>query len=273
MKASDVARGELDRAVDAMGVDPSAADELFAVVDVLQGHPTLQRALSDPSASPEARQALAQRLFGGQVGPGALSVISAVVQEHLPKSSLLPDMLERQGIRALLTSAANANRIQQVQHELHSFGRVVAGNPQLSDALRNRALPLENRRAVVSRLTQDKVHPVTAQLLERANAGRSRNLPRTIDSYLELAASMAHQQVARVTVAKPLSQEHEQRLQRALESQVGGPVSLQIDVDPRVLGGIDIHLGTEVIESTVAGRIADARRLLKTSPAKVGRNG
>ena len=65
------------------------------------------------------------RLFGDRVGAGASSVISVVVQQHLTKSSLLPDMLERQGIRVLLASAARSKQIHDVQHELHSFGRVV----------------------------------------------------------------------------------------------------------------------------------------------------
>jgi len=47
-----------------------------------------------------------------------------------------------------------------------------------------------------------------------------------------------------------------------LEAQGGGPVLLQITVDENVIGGMSVDLGTHVFESTVAGRLDEARRLL-----------
>jgi F-type H+-transporting ATPase subunit delta len=39
-------------------------------------------------------------------------------------------------------------------------------------------------------------------------------------------------------------------------------VSLQVTVDPAVLGGVNVSLGDDVYESTVAARLEDARRQL-----------
>jgi len=68
--------------------------------------------------------------------------------------------------------------------------------------------------------------------------------------------------VARVTVARPLDEGRTERLRRALEARVGGPVLLRITVDESVIGGMSVDLGTHVFESTVAGRLDEARRLL-----------
>ena len=65
MKSRDVALSAFDPVADAIQVDAAAADELFAVVDLLEEQPPLRRSLSDPSASSEDRQALARRLFEG----------------------------------------------------------------------------------------------------------------------------------------------------------------------------------------------------------------
>ena len=51
MTARDAAHAALDSAVDGITTDAQTADELFAVVDLLDGQPTLRRSLSDPSAS------------------------------------------------------------------------------------------------------------------------------------------------------------------------------------------------------------------------------
>lgn len=273
MNARDAAMSALDREIDTLAVDAGAADELFAVVDLLEAQPPLRRALSDPGASAESRVALARKVLGSRVSEKALTVLAEVVSGNRGDGLKLAAVLERQGVRAVLRTAQSTGTLPQVQAELHSFARTVERNHELSDALRNRAIPLEHRRALVSRLITGRTAPATSQLLSRAAAGRARTLPLTVDSYLELAASMAGEQVARVTVAHPLDDQRLARLRTALEAQVGRPVSLQIDVDPRVLGGMNIQLGEDIIESTVAGRLNDARRLLNTSPSKVGRNG
>ena len=63
MKSHDVALSSFDTIADATRVDERAAGELFAVVDLLEEQPPLRRSLSDPSATPKDRQALALRLL------------------------------------------------------------------------------------------------------------------------------------------------------------------------------------------------------------------
>ncbi len=273
MKSHDVAMSTLDREVGTLGVDAAAAGELFAIVDALELQASLRRALVDPSASVEQRQTLAGRVLGARVGEPALQVVQRAIAVNLPSGKVLVDAIERQGVGSLLRVARDQGELDRVADELHAFVRLVQRDPELSDALRNRALPLANRQALVRELAASRVHAITLQLLQRAAEGRVRNLPLTVDHYLELAAEVGQQNMAAVTVAKPLDPERTARLQRALEAQVGGPVTLKIDVDPRVIGGIDVRIGNDTIESTIAGRLADARRLLNTSPSKVGRNG
>lgn len=272
MKSHDVAMSTLDREVGALGVDAAAAGELFAIVDTLELQASLRRALVDPSADAGQKQALASRVLGGRVSAPALEALQRAIEVSLPSGKFFVDALERQAVRSLFLVARNEGQLDTVADELHGFARLVERNPQLSDALRNRALPLENRQALVAQLTASRVLSVTAQLLQRAAQGRVRNLPLTVDYYLELAAEVGQQNIASVTVARPLDAERTVRLRKALEAQIGGPVTLKIDVDPRVIGGMDVRIGDDIIESTIAGRLSEARRLLNT-PSKVGRNG
>lgn len=264
MKARDAALLALDAKTDALSVDAGAADELFAVVDLLESQAPLRRSLSDPSATGEHRAALATRLFGNRVSAAALAVLTEVARTTFPSGRRLVDALERQGVRVLLSAARGSGDLDRVQQELYAFATTVDSDHELADALRNRTFPLEARRTLVARLVAGQVHPITESLLSRAAAARVRTLPLTVASYLTMAATSSGQQVARVTVARPLDEARTQRLRRALESQVGGPVWLQVKVDPAVLGGMDVTLGDDIIESTTAGRLEDARRLLTT---------
>ncbi|TRY17448.1 F0F1 ATP synthase subunit delta [Tessaracoccus rhinocerotis] len=264
MSARDVATSSLDAKVDETQLDATASSELFAVVDLLDGQPPLRRSLSDPSAAGETRAALAERLFGSRISAAAMRVVSTVVATGGLTGRRLVETLERQGVRGLLRVAHAGGDLARVQEELHSFSNAVENDAELGDALRNRRYPLEARRRLVSDLTAGKVHSITGELLSRAAAGRVRNLPITVDTYLEIAAKLGNQQIAKVTVAKPLDESRTLRLRRALETQVGGPVALQIEVNPSVLGGMNVQLGDNIIESTVAGRLEQARRLLNS---------
>lgn len=264
MKAGDAALLALNEKTDAMSVDAAGADELFAVVDLLESQAPLRRSLSDPSSTAEGRAALAKRLFADRISASAMAVLAEVVTGNFASGRRLVSALENQGLRAMLRVARGSGDLERVQQELHDFAMTVDSDSALSDTLRNRTYPLEARRELVSRLVSNRAHPVTERLLVRAAAARVRTLPLTVRSYLGMAASLAGQHIARVTVARPLDEARTERLRRALEAQVGGPVTLQMEVDPEVLGGMNIVLGDHIIESTTAGRLDDARRLLTT---------
>lgn len=264
MSVRDAAMELLDDKADQVKLDSGAAGELFAVVDLLDSQHPLRRSLSDPSADPANRVALATRVFGPRIGGPAMKVVAGLVGASGLTGRRLVDAVERQGVRGLCKVALAAGDLPRVQSELHTFASFVDANPELGDVLRNRTYPLAARRELVAGLVGGKVHPISAALLDRATAARVRTLPHTVATYLDIAARLANEQIASVTVAKPLDAARLGRLRRALETHVGGPVALQVTVDPEVLGGMSVRIGDHIFESTVAGRLDDARRLLNS---------
>ncbi|SDL67446.1 F0F1 ATP synthase subunit delta [Tessaracoccus oleiagri] len=242
-----------------------AANELFAVSDVLAGQPMLRRSLSDPSARPEQRLELARRLFGSRIGPEAMSVLERVVGSPSSSPVELRRGLEREGVVAALQSARDEGSLERVTTELHGIGSAAAGSAELTTTLRSAAYELDAKRGLVDRLLGERAHPVTRLLASRAVQGHRRTFSATVEDYLETAAELADVVVAKVTVARPLDQGRLDRLRNALSAQVGRPVTLQVDIDPSVIGGIDVAIGHDVYESTVAGRLDDVRRQLINS--------
>jgi F-type H+-transporting ATPase subunit delta len=78
----------------------------------------------------------------------------------------------------------------------------------------------------------------------------------------DLAASQRNRIVADVTVATALSPEQASRLAAVLARLAGREVSLNIVVDPAVIGGVSVRLGDEVIDGSVRTRLEQARRVL-----------
>jgi F-type H+-transporting ATPase subunit delta len=256
---SEAALAELDTALDRAPVSDGLADELFSVVDLLEGSPTLRRALTDPATPTERRQALATGLFGPRIGEAALALVVEAVSKRIGATALL-DGLERQAVRALLKTAQQADTLDEVEDQLFRFGRLVDGDAALRGAITDRSAAPERRAELVDQLLSGRAEPQTVRLAKRAIGARNRNFSRTLGGYIELAANTRNRVIATVRVARPLDLQQRERLQAALARQIGRDIALQEIIEPDLLGGIRVEIGAEVIEGTVAGRLDAVRR-------------
>jgi F-type H+-transporting ATPase subunit delta len=73
-----------------------------------------------------------------------------------------------------------------------------------------------------------------------------------------LAVSRRGEVVAHVTAAAELTEAQSTRLTELLTRIYGHPVSLQLDVKPELLGGLTIAVGDEVIDGSLASKLAAA---------------
>lgn len=253
-------QSELDRVLDQLPVSEQLGNELFGVVDALDNESALRRALSDPGAPAEAKAALVQRLLGGKVSETAVSLVSAASGLHWNSARALVDAIERQGVRAEFKQALASGRFDAVSDELFRFGRTVAGDDALRDALSSSHVPLQAREQVVDRLLTGRTEAATQTLAKRALKARTGNFAASLDNYSQIAAALRDRSVAKVTAARPLDEGQLARLRAALAKMVGHEVDVQLIVDPEVLGGLRVQVGDEVVDGTVAQRLEQARR-------------
>ena len=264
--------GLLERARDLVGGPPRVveadelvglADELFAVARLLEGQPSLRRALSDPAGKPADRAALAQRLLAGKVSDATLDLVQTLARQRWSRPFDLIEAAEILATEAALDAADTRGELEGVEDELFRFGRIVAGDPDLSRILTDRAAPAAGKTALLDQLLSGRVSPVTEQLL-RNHLTRSTvsNAETAIERLSEVASRRRGQSVAHVTAAAPLTAAQEARLADVLGRVYGRAIGLQVTVDPAVLGGLVIRVGDEVIDGSVLRRLDEAGRRL-----------
>jgi F-type H+-transporting ATPase subunit delta len=251
---------QLDQDADRLGADSRLAADLFGIVEVLESSAALRRHLSDPSVPESGRRQLIERVFAGKVSAGAVQVLAAASSLRWGEGQTLVTALERQAVRAVIAEADAAGQLDDLEQQLFGVLRTVRGSTELSVALSNRSLPLDARRDLLRGLIQGKVLPSVDTLSERAVAARSRTFELTVEGYLTLAAAQRQRGIAQVTVARPLTDVQFARLRSALIAQTGRPLTLEVTVDPAVLGGVQVVIGSDVIQGTVASRLEAARR-------------
>ncbi|MFF3320787.1 F0F1 ATP synthase subunit delta [Streptomyces sp. NPDC002889] len=261
-EALAAAREALDALTDNTSVDAKKlAEELAAVTALLDREVSLRRVLTDPAQAGEAKAELAGRLLGGQVGGETLDLVTGMVRSRWSQSRDLVDALEELASIADLTAAQQAGTLDDVEDELFRFSRILAANTELRSALTNRSASASAKAELVSSLLGGKADPATVRLVVRlVTKPRGRSLEAGLESLSKLAAARRDRMVAIVTSAVPLSDAQKQRLGAGLARMYGREMHLNLEVDPSVIGGIQVRVGDEVINGTIADRIAEAKR-------------
>jgi F-type H+-transporting ATPase subunit delta len=239
------------------------SDELFAVARLLDGQPSLRRALADPAVRPDDRAGLARRLLAAQLSPAAVAVVEAIARQRWSRPLDLVEAAETLAVEAALEAAEARQELDSVEDELFRFGRIISGDDELLRILGDRKAPREGKSALLDRLLAGKVSPVTERLVRNSlTSSHVQNPENTVERLSEAAARRRGQSVAHVVTAVPLTAAQERRLTGLLERLYGRTMGLQVLVDPSVLGGLVVRVGDEVIDGSIAHRLQDAGRRL-----------
>ena len=108
------------------------ADELFAVVGLLDTEHPLRRALSDPGKPAAEKGAIAGALLHGKVTQRTEALIVAAAEARWAISGDMVDAIEQLAIEAMVLAAQADGGLDDLEDGLFRFGRVVAGQPQRS---------------------------------------------------------------------------------------------------------------------------------------------
>ncbi|MBK8470064.1 MAG: F0F1 ATP synthase subunit delta [Candidatus Phosphoribacter sp.] len=237
------------------------AEDLFGIGAALDSSATLRRALADPSREAGVKGDLVRHLLAGRVSDTAVTLVAVLAGQRWSTERDLTDTIEEHAVQALAVGAERAGRIDRVEDELFRFERIVAGSPELREAVTDRRADARAKAAVVAALLDGKAAPESVRLARQAVlAPRGRRFDRVIAGYLRIIATRRQQLAATVTSAIDLDPAQRERLAAVLTRIYGKPVHLNVVRDPQVVGGIRVQIGDEVVDGTVLRKLEGARR-------------
>jgi F-type H+-transporting ATPase subunit delta len=168
--------------------------------------------------------------------------------------------LARGYAQALFQVAKAEGALEQVEDELFRFARTLENETRLREALTDPSLPAERRARMVEELLGPKASPHTTNIVAfLVQQGRARELPKIIDSLVQLAAEERNKAVAEVRSAMPLDAEQREKLKEAIAGATGKQVELKVLVDASVIGGLLVRVGDQVFDGTVRRKLQMAR--------------
>ncbi|WP_395310593.1 F0F1 ATP synthase subunit B/delta [Mycobacterium sp. AMU20-3851] len=250
--------------LDANGLT-ALADDLTAVAKLLLSEGTLTKHLAEPTKSAEAKVALVDKLLTGKIGDPALKLVRTAASQRWSVESNLVDGIEHLARLALLQRAQVAGEVDEVEDQLFQFGRVLDNEPQLSALLSDYTTDSADRIALLDKVvgTGSSANGTAAALLtQTVTLLRGERADEAVIDLAELAVARRGEVVAHVSAAADLSDAQRDRLTAVLTRIYGHPVSVQLHVDPELLGGLSITVGDEVIDGSIASRLAAAQNQL-----------
>lgn len=241
------------------------AAELAEVDQLLLREPILARHLAEATGEAAAKKQLLQRLLGGKVGATTLDLLDTAVSVRWSRTEDFVDAIENVARLSLLARADREGQAEEVAEQLFRFDRVLDDEPQLTTLLSDHGKPAEER-IVLLRNVLDRAsgtNPTAAALLaQTVGLLRGQRVDEAVEDLAELAVARRGEVVAQVSSATELTENQRTRLTQILARIYHTPVSVQLDVDPALLGGLSVAVGDEVIDGTLSSRLAEAETKL-----------
>ena len=124
--------------------------------------------------------------------------------------------------------------------------------------------PREQKAAVIAQLAaQTACPPITGRFLAHVvRKNRIAHIREISEAFGKLADQVSNRKVVEVSVARPLTDEQQAAIRTKLEQVTSSQIDLAIHVDPAVLGGLEIRIGSTVYDGTVRGQLARLRSAL-----------
>ncbi|MCW2685630.1 MAG: synthase subunit delta [Mycobacterium sp.] len=236
------------------------ADDLASVAKVLIDEPVLTKHLAEPADDAAPKVQLIETLLAGKVGDPALEVLKAAASARWSDDSDLIAAVEHVARLALLVKAERNNEVEEVEDQLFRFARVLDAEPELNALLSDQHKPAAGRVELLKNILGDDANETAAELLAQTiELLHGERADEAVTELAQLAVSRRGEVVAHVKSAAELSDAQRERLTEVLTRIYGRPVSIQLEVDPSLLGGLSISVGDEVIDGTIAARLSAAQ--------------
>lgn len=166
---------------------------------------------------------------------------------------------------ALFDIADERHALEQIASDLETLKRLLADNAELRAALRNPMFKGEQQgKAIIEIGKASGLSPVIISLLGvLARNRRLFALEAVADAFLAELARRRGQMTVDVTSAQPLTAEQTERLVEKLNQTLAAKVKINAKVDPSLLGGLVVKIGSKLIDSSIRTKLIGLERIMK----------
>jgi F-type H+-transporting ATPase subunit delta len=166
---------------------------------------------------------------------------------------------------ALFELARDERAIDAVLLDLDQFNAMLDDSADLRRLVRSPVFSADMQvKALTVVLDRAGITGISANFLKVLTANRRLfAVADVIRAFRALVAKFKGEAAADVTVAEPLSDKNLDALRTALKSVTGKDVALSVKVDPAIIGGLVVKLGSRMIDSSLRTKLNSIKHAMK----------
>jgi F-type H+-transporting ATPase subunit delta len=166
---------------------------------------------------------------------------------------------------ALFELARETNAVDAVKADLERFDGLIAESTDLTRLVRSPVFSAaEQLQALTAVLERAGIGGLSAQFLKLITSNRRLfAVHDMIRAYRDLVAHHKGEATAQVTAAEALKDEHLAALRAALKAVSGKDVDISVKIDPAIIGGLVVKLGSRMVDSSLRTKLNAIRHAMK----------
>ena len=166
---------------------------------------------------------------------------------------------------ALFDLASEQGSVSAVEGDLDNLGEAIKGSADLAALIRNPRVTREAAAATMNKIADLlALSPLTRNFLGvLAGNRRLGTLPAIISAFSAIAAAQRGEVTAEVTSAHPLTASQLKDLGARLKAREGKEIKIKASVDPALLGGLVVRIGSRQIDSSIRTRLNTLANAMK----------
>ena len=158
---------------------------------------------------------------------------------------------------ALFDLAREQRQIESIGKSLEALSQALVDSKDFNELVTSPLVSREEAGKAFDALApQLGLDPLTANFLGvLARNGRKSQLQSVIRAFRRLAAEHRGETTADVVTARPLNDDQLAALKQQLRTRAGRDVTIDATVDPNILGGIVVKLGSQQIDASIRTKL------------------
>jgi F-type H+-transporting ATPase subunit delta len=166
---------------------------------------------------------------------------------------------------ALFDLARDQRQIESVATSLDALAQALLDSKDFNELVTSPLVSREEAGKAFGALAPDLgLDPITANFLGvLARNGRKNELRNVIRAYRRLAAEHRGETTAEVITARPLNDDQLTALRQQLRARAGRDVAIEAEVDPTILGGIVVKLGSQQVDASIRTKLNRLAQAMK----------
>jgi F-type H+-transporting ATPase subunit delta len=165
---------------------------------------------------------------------------------------------------ALLDLAKSNDSLKEMTNDMNIVSQFLANSSDLKKFLGNPLITKDAKKNVVKDILGEQIAGSTLKfLLLLVDRGRIEILESIAQKFLELSYKQESIEIAKITSSIQLSAQQQKEIAEKLKIITGAKqIKLALKVDPQLIGGFTIEIGSKLIDTSIRGQLKQISTLL-----------